>query len=408
MGDPGRGSAVALADQTWVLTGAAGGIGSSVRAGLAEQVARLRLLDIAPVDPRHPHEEAVRADVRDQVAVEAALAGADGVLHLGGIADEADFHDLAEVNIVGTFHVLEAARRAGVGRLVFASSNRTTGFYDASTVVDTTMPTRPDGLYGVSKVAGEALGRLYADKFGLAVACVRIGSFEQSPQDLRQLATWLSPADCLRAFLAAMSAPDLGYAVFYAASRNGGRWWDLRAGRALGYEPADDAAAYASQLPGEYTGPQGGRFADPEYTLDRQRDSGSARPRPGALHHVELWVPDLGRAVAEWGWLLGELGYGPFQDWPAGRSWRLGSTYVVVEQSPALAAAEHDRLRPGLNHLAFHAGDRTRVDALAAAAPGHGWTVLFADRHPYAGGPEHYAAYLANSDGYEVELVADG
>ena len=127
---------------------------------------------------------------------------------------------------------------------------------------------------------------------------------------------------------------------------------------------------------------------------------------PGSLHHVELWVPDLGRACAEWGWLLEQLGYAPFQEWPDGRSWRIGSTYLVVEQSPALTASEHDRLRPGLNHLAFHAGTRQNVDRLAAEGPAFGWTLLFPDRHPHAGGPDHYAAYLANTDGFEVELVA--
>ena len=127
---------------------------------------------------------------------------------------------------------------------------------------------------------------------------------------------------------------------------------------------------------------------------------------PGGLHHVELWVPDLTRARREWGWLLGQLGYEPFQDWDDGCSWRLGGTYLVVEQSPALTASHHDRLRPGLNHLAFHAGPREAVDALAAAGPAHGWTLLFPETHPYAGGPDHYAAYLANTDGFEVELVA--
>jgi hypothetical protein len=78
----------------------------------------------------------------------------------------------------------------------------------------------------------------------------------------------------------------------------------------------------------------------------------------------------------------------------------------VVEQSPALTAAEHDRRRPGLNHLAFHAGARQDVDSLAADGQAHGWTLLFADKHPYAGGPEHYAAYLASTNGFEVELVA--
>jgi catechol 2,3-dioxygenase-like lactoylglutathione lyase family enzyme len=125
------------------------------------------------------------------------------------------------------------------------------------------------------------------------------------------------------------------------------------------------------------------------------------------LHHVELWVPDMSRAVREWGWLLGRLGYEPYQEWPDGRSWRLGATYLVVERSPALTAADHDRLRPGLNHLAFHAGSRMHVDALAADGPARGWTLMFPDRHPYAGGPGHCAAYLANSDAFEAELVAD-
>ncbi|MFI2430750.1 VOC family protein [Streptomyces sp. NPDC018693] len=124
------------------------------------------------------------------------------------------------------------------------------------------------------------------------------------------------------------------------------------------------------------------------------------------LHHVELWVPDLSRAVREWGWLFDRLGWLPHQEWERGRSWRAGETYVVVEQSPAMTGVDHDRLRPGLNHLAFHAGSRADVDALAEAAPGHGWRPLFAERYPYAGGPEHYAAYLVNSDGFEVELVA--
>ncbi len=126
----------------------------------------------------------------------------------------------------------------------------------------------------------------------------------------------------------------------------------------------------------------------------------------GRLHHVEIWVPDLGRAQAEWGWLLTELGYEVFQDWDRGRSWRIGDTYLVIEQSPASSAPVHERTRPGLNHLAFHAGGRDDVDQLATAATTQGWTLMFADTHPWAGGPDHYASYLSNSDGYEVELVA--
>lgn len=126
----------------------------------------------------------------------------------------------------------------------------------------------------------------------------------------------------------------------------------------------------------------------------------------GGLHHVEVWVPDLAATRESWGWLLGELGWEPFQSWPAGQSWRLGVTYLVLEQSPALTRDTHDRLTPGLNHLAFHAGPPAAVDRLVAAAPAHGWSLLFPERHPYAGGPDTYAAYLEDGYGYEVELVA--
>ncbi len=130
------------------------------------------------------------------------------------------------------------------------------------------------------------------------------------------------------------------------------------------------------------------------------------RPATGTLHHVEVWVPDLHRAVASWGWLLQQLGYTVFQTWPAGRSWRLGATYIVVEQSPDLTTSDHDRRRPGLNHLAFHIDSAELVESLTTHAAQHGWTLLFPERHPHAGGNDHYAAYLENADGFEVELVA--
>ncbi|MFG3492819.1 VOC family protein [Streptomyces sp. NPDC047972] len=130
------------------------------------------------------------------------------------------------------------------------------------------------------------------------------------------------------------------------------------------------------------------------------------RPTHGALHHVELWVPDLDRALASLGWLLETLGYALFQSWESGRSWRLGPTYLVIEQSPALTADQHDRCRPGLNHLAFHVEDAATVDELTSNATRHGWDLLFPEQHPYAGGRQHYAAYLENDDGFEVELVA--
>jgi catechol 2,3-dioxygenase-like lactoylglutathione lyase family enzyme len=126
----------------------------------------------------------------------------------------------------------------------------------------------------------------------------------------------------------------------------------------------------------------------------------------GTLHHVELWVPNLDRAAASWGWLLKQLGYELFQDWPGGQSWRCGPTYIVIEQSPARTATRHDRCRPGLNHLAFHVESQARTDELSVDAGQNGWRMMFADQYPYAGGTGHYAAYLENIDGFEVELVA--
>ncbi len=125
------------------------------------------------------------------------------------------------------------------------------------------------------------------------------------------------------------------------------------------------------------------------------------------LHHVELWVPDVDAARRSWGWLLGELGWTVSDEAGSAFSLERDGTYLFVERSPALSGDAHDRLAPGVNHLAFHAGPRERLDAVVAAAPGYGWTLLFPDRHPYAGGPDHYAAYLEDTHGYEVELVAD-
>ena len=123
------------------------------------------------------------------------------------------------------------------------------------------------------------------------------------------------------------------------------------------------------------------------------------------LHHVELWVPDLARAEATIGWIFTELGWTEHQRWSAGVSWKLGETYVVAERSPAMTGP-HDRMKAGLNHLALHAGTREDVDRLTRESEAHGWRLMFADRHPHAGGPDHYAAFLENEDGFEIELVA--
>jgi len=149
--------------------------------------------------------------------------------------------------------------------------------------------------------------------------------------------------------------------------------------------------------------------AEPGMPRDTEGDHpayGGGRGR-GGLHHLEVWVGDLAAARASWGWLLGELGWTVGDDWGHGLAWELGAVYLVVEAGPDVLTGVHERRRPGVNHLAFHGGSRAQVDALVAAAGAHGWELLFADRHPYAGGPDRYAAYLADGQGFEVELVAD-
>jgi catechol 2,3-dioxygenase-like lactoylglutathione lyase family enzyme len=126
----------------------------------------------------------------------------------------------------------------------------------------------------------------------------------------------------------------------------------------------------------------------------------------GSVHHLELWVRDIEAAADPWGWLLTALGYTRENTWPVGCSWRSGDAYIVLESGPDVLPGAHERCRPGLNHLAFHAGTEREVEVLAVEAVRHGWTLLFADRHPHAGGPDQYAAYLENDDGFEVELVA--
>lgn len=244
-----------------------------MRDALRAHAESLVLLDRIPLQPVSANEVTHTVDLLDSAAVEAALAGVDAVVHLGGLPDEAPLPDLLAANVLGTHHVLEAARRLGIGRVVLASSNRVTGFHLVSSLTDTRAPVRPDGLYGVSKVAVEALGQLYADKFGLSVICLRIGSFEEAPAERRHLATWLSHRDAVGFVRAALTAsPATGFATVYAVSANSRRFWELPDASTLAYTPLDDAEEYASRIPEGHLrldprSPQAGPFADPEFTL---------------------------------------------------------------------------------------------------------------------------------------------
>jgi uronate dehydrogenase len=232
-----------------LITGAAGQIGTMLRPRLARPGRTLRLLDTAPLTAG-PGEEAIQGSVTDLGAMTAACQGADAVIHLGGIPGEAPWKQILEVNIDGTYAVFEAARRAGTGRVVYASSNHAVGFSPRSgfPVPDYAFPA-PDTYYGVSKAAGEALAALYHHRYGLDAVCVRILTCTERPASVRSLSTWLSPDDAGRLFESCLSAPSPGFRVVFGVSANTrGGWVSLDEARALGYQPRDDAEAYAAEV----------------------------------------------------------------------------------------------------------------------------------------------------------------
>jgi uronate dehydrogenase len=260
-----------------LVTGAAGSIGRVLRPAIAPRY-RLRASDIVAVGALEQDEDEVLADLRVQAEVDAAMADVDVVVHLGGIANEHTWEMINAVNIGGTHAVLEAARTAGARRVILASSVHAVGFHPRSYRIGTDVMPRPDSFYGVSKVAGEGLGSLYAEKWGLEVACLRIASFQEQPRDRRHLSTWLSHGDMVRLVTACIEAPTLSplslsnFCVVNAISANTRRWMDESGWAHLGYVPVDDAERFAAEvehLHGEEFDiterVQGGFFAAPTY-----------------------------------------------------------------------------------------------------------------------------------------------
>jgi len=263
---------------TILITGAAGAIGTMLRPRLARPGRTLRLLDTAPLPagPAGPGEESVTASVADLDAMTAACTGVDAVIHLAAISGEAAWERILAVNIEGTYAAFEAARRAGVPRVVYASSNHAAGFTPRSAfpVPDYAFPV-PDTYYGVSKAAGEALAALYHHRYRMDTICLRILTCSERPESARSLSTWLSPGDAGRLFEACLTVPDPGFRVAFGVSANTrGGWVSLAEARALGYEPRDDAEDYATEVIAEHGEPDpadpvlahlGGEYCLPAY-----------------------------------------------------------------------------------------------------------------------------------------------
>jgi nucleoside-diphosphate-sugar epimerase len=255
MAEPARPRPVLL------VTGMSGLIGQALRRRLEGRY-DLRALNRRAVEGLPCH----RADIADLDAIRPAFAGADVVVHLAAVADSsAPWDAVLRHNVIGTYNVFEAAREAGVRRVVFASSGATVSncerdfpysalvagrYHEVAGWQKLTheSPPRPNGLYGCSKLWGEALARHYADTAGMSMICLRIGAVnrEDRPTAPRHFSVWCSQRDVTQMIERAVTAPDsLRFDVFYVVSDNRWSYRDLDHARAaLGYQPEDRAEDY--------------------------------------------------------------------------------------------------------------------------------------------------------------------
>ncbi|WP_022793327.1 NAD-dependent epimerase/dehydratase family protein [Marinococcus halotolerans] len=253
-----------------LLTGAAGTIGTVLRSYLSKR------FDIVLTDAKAPEdltseETFMEADITNKAEVRELMHGVDAVIHLGGIPVEVDFESIEQVNITGTFHVMEAAAEAGVERLIFASSIHAVGFYPADEWVDEASPVRPDTLYGVSKAYGEALGRYYHDKFGLKGIGVRICNFQDRPASEHDLENWFSPRDAERLFEAALTCALPEYLIVYGISNNTRAKFKNTRAKEIGYEPGENAEDYAGEVEAGSHPKKGGDFTAKDFGKENGR-----------------------------------------------------------------------------------------------------------------------------------------
>ena len=233
--------------KTVLITGAAGDVGSHLRRELAGRY-QLRLSDIRPIAKLARGEKFVRADVSRMKDMLSITKGVDAIVHLGGFSVEGPWETILEANIAGTYNVFEAARRNGVKRVLFATSNHAVGFYRRDQTIDHRVYPKPDSRYGVSKVFGEAVASLYADKYGVESLCIRIGNVNPRPVDKRLLSIWISPRDLAQLVAIGVEHPDIRFEIVYGVSGNERSWYDNANAFRLGYRPQDNSEPLAAEV----------------------------------------------------------------------------------------------------------------------------------------------------------------
>jgi uronate dehydrogenase len=229
-----------------LVTGAGGGVTQMALPMLRESY-KLRLTDVRPIKT-DPVDEFVLADLRDVEAMRKAVRGVDAIIHLGAISLETDWQAILGANIEGTYNVFEAARLEGVKRIIFASSNHAMGFYPRDAVIPVDVTVRPDSRYGLSKAFGEAVGSLFAHKYGAEVFTIRIGHILPKPESNRDLAIWLSPRDLVQLLKIGIEAPGIRHTIVYGASDNKRSWWINTEAERLGYRPQDRSEDFAEEI----------------------------------------------------------------------------------------------------------------------------------------------------------------
>jgi uronate dehydrogenase len=232
--------------KTILITGAAGDVGTHLRRDLAGRY-RIRASDLRPLK-KVAGETFARADIAKMAEALRITKGVDAVIHLGGYSVEGPWEGILQANIIGCYNVFEAARRNGVKRIIFATSNHAVGFYRRDETIDHRIYPKPDSRYGVSKVFGEALGSLYADKYGMQVFCMRIGNVNPVPIDRRRLSILFTPRDLAQLVTIGLEHPKIRFEVVYGVSGNKRSWYDNANAYRLGYQPRDDAEAWAAEV----------------------------------------------------------------------------------------------------------------------------------------------------------------
>ena len=231
-----------------LITGAAGNLGRELRRGLAPLARTLRLSDRADLGAADAHEELAPAELGDFDAVLEAVRGCDAVVHFGAAPVERPWAEILESSIRGGYNVYEAARRCGVGRIVYASSVHAVGYVRREEGADVVTEHRPDSLYGLSKCFVEDLAKLYWAKFGIESACLRINSCFPEPTDRRHLATWLSYRDLVQLVERCLLAERIGHTVVYGISDNRERFFSNEKAAHLGFRPQDSAEPYRESV----------------------------------------------------------------------------------------------------------------------------------------------------------------